>query len=460
MGHPVVLIADDDPGAREFLALALRREGYVVRAAADGLEALVAMEVSLPDVVVSDLNMPGMDGRELVGIVQARWPDLPVIVVTVAQEVATVVDVIRAGAVNFLVKPASAAALVGAVERAVRGAAPRSLTPSAGDTIVGATRAIATVRRDVARAARSDVNVLIVGATGTGKELVARAIHAGSRFSRGPFVAHNCAATPHDLFESTFFGHRRGSFTGADRDHAGLLLEANGGVLLLDELEALAPAHQAKLLRVLDDGEVRPVGGTESRRVTVRVLAALNREPAELLSTGSLREDLYYRLRGDELRLPLLCERLDDIALLADHFLRGGALPPTPEPHATPPRETATPQPPADLVTPEALALLCSYSWPGNVRELRNAVETARAQACGEPIRPEHLPPMIRAGRSGRPEPGPPAHAATLLELERRAIAEALREHGGNRSRAADALGVDRSTLRRKLRGGKPPTRE
>jgi len=297
--------------------------------------------------------------------------------------------------------------------------------------IVGISRAIVEVRHLIALAARSDVNVLVTGKTGTGKELAARALHRCSRLASGRLVTHNCAATPPDLFESQFFGHRRGAFTGADQDQAGLFERAHGGVLFLDELESLSLSHQAKLLRVLDDGEVRPVGSTEVRQVRVRLVAATNREPAAMIAERSLREDIYYRLRGFEIRLPLLSERPEDIRLLAKHFLKdsNGSL------------------------SAEALEKLAAYSWPGNVRQLKNVILSSLAIADDQVIGPHHLifePGSPLESRSTSTWP-PAIGGIPLRELEKQAVIQAIRDQSGNRSRAARVLGIDRSTLRRKM---------
>jgi DNA-binding NtrC family response regulator len=325
-----------------------------------------------------------------------------------------------------------------AVKKALRLRPGRGAEPPQVRELVGESPAIAEVRHRVVMAARSDVHVMITGDTGTGKELVARAIHTYSSLESGPFVAHNCALSPPELFESEFFGHRRGSFTGADRDHAGLLRQADAGVLLLDELETMLPAHQAKLLRVIDDGEVRAVGSETSRRVSVRFLAATNRDPETMMQERTLREDLYYRLRGIEIRLPTLSERVDDIPHLARHFAGGEGA----------------------AFTPDALEALMATSWPGNVRQLRNIVQGAKAAAGDGKIAVGHLSLGSeswgsRANRAEQaaPAPGPGGvpRGLTLRELERRAIEQALAECEGNRTRAAKLLDIDRSTLRRKL---------
>ena len=430
-----VLIVEDDPAAARYAGSALREDSYDLRTVASGTEALIAMESSLSDAVLLDLGLPDMDGLELLAMLKQRWPDVPVILVTASEDVSTVFESVRRGATNYLVKPVAPAMLRAAVQKALAtGEVRRSGSDAGIPEIVGASRKIVEVRHLAVLAARSDANVLITGDTGTGKELVARAIHRLSSLSSRPFVAHNCSLTPPGLFESQFFGHRRGAFTGADRDHVGLLEEAHGGILFLDELECLSSLHQAKLLRVLDDGEVRPIGSNDVRTVSVRFLAASNRDPGNLVESGRLREDLYYRLRSIEIRLPPLRERPEDIPLLARRFL--GEV--------------------GRSFMPEALEALCGYSWPGNVRELRNVVRRASSVSPDRPIAPRDLGlreerTAMSNGRS-RQSATSESTGGTLEDAEFRAIETALRESGGNRSLAARALGIDRSTLRRKVR--------
>jgi DNA-binding NtrC family response regulator len=432
-----VLVVEDERAAREYLRLLLEEEGLDVDAAEDGVKALSALEAGRFDLVIADLRMPRMDGFELVSHVAQRWPDLPVIVLTADSDVSNVVEAVQLGAINYLVKPASPAVVVAAVKKAL---AARTRPPPSGHgipEIVGASEPIALVRHRTALAARSDVHVLITGETGTGKELVAHAIHRHSSLATGPFVAHNSALAPRDLFESEFFGHHRGAFTGAERDHAGLLSCADGGILFLDEIENLAPMMQAKLLRVLDDGEVRPVGSEQVQRVSVRFIAAINRDPLAMIDEGALRQDLYYRLRGSEIALPPLRERREDIPLLAHHFLGAGAA----------------------GFTADAMEALTRAPWPGNVRELRNAVLAAKSAAEDARIGLRHLEAAFAATARLRgalseahgPAASDPPGGATLREIERRAIVLALRECDGNRTRAARSLGIDRSTLRRKI---------
>ncbi len=426
-----ILAVDDDPSCRELLTLALRDADFEVRGAADGVEALVAIEAVVPDLVITDLRMPRMDGLDLLRHVRQRWPRVPVILLTVSQEVTAVIEAIHLGAVNYLVKPASPASILGATRQALAANVDPGVPVGVPSEIVGISAAVVEVRHLVSLAARSQVNVLITGETGTGKELVARSIHRLSLPSPGPWVAHNCAAIPPDLFESEFFGHLRGAFTGAVCDHVGLLARADGGILFLDELESLSPSHQAKLLRVMDDGEYRPVGSGEPRRASVRFFAATNRDPALLTREGSLREDLLYRLCGFEIRLPPLRNRVEDIPILARHFLGSEGV----------------------ELSRQAIERLAACEWPGNARQLRNTVRLARDLADGGPIEAHHLHRELRP--SGAPVPGetgPTPEERTLRHLEAEAISRALREHAGNRSHAARALGIDRSTLRRKMR--------
>ena len=424
-----ILVAEDEPSSAEYLRLLLEGRGHSVRLAANGVEALLALESHVFDLVITDLRMPSMDGFELLSHLAQRWPDLPAIVLTANEDIEDVVEAVRLGAVNYLLKPATPASVGAAIDRALLTRKRTSVARSTVPELVGTSRAIVEVRHRVLMAARSDVHVLVTGPTGTGKELVSRAIHTHSGLAKGPFVAHNCALSPSDLFESEFFGHRRGSFTGADRDRRGLLREAHEGVLFLDELETLDLGFQAKLLRVIDDGEVRPVGAEKAEKVSVRFVAATNREARIMIDEGSLREDLYYRLRGIEIKLPSLADRREDIPLLIAHFDK----------------------PDAAGFTPEATLALCRADLPGNVRQLRNLVQGARAAAGDAVVGVRHL--AIETGRgASRPAASDAVpRGLTLREIERRAIVQALEDCDGNRTQAAKILDIDRSTLRRKM---------
>jgi DNA-binding NtrC family response regulator len=471
--QPRILVVDDDPSSLGYFELALRHSGYEVRSLTHPYEALLVIERELPSLVITDLEMPGISGLELLAMVKERWPGLPVILVTVKHDAATIVEAVQAGAANYLVKPVAVPLLQAAISRVLAREAPEPRTSAedrseeAADCapeIIGTSEATRRVKHSILQASRADVHVLIVGETGTGKELVAHALHRLYAPSR-PFITHNCASTPEELFDATFFGHRRGAFTGADRDQPGLLLQADGGVLFLDEVECLSLANQAKLLRVLDSGELRPVGGERTRTISVRFVAATNRPPAEMIATRELREDFYYRLRGFEIALTRLSERPEDINGLTTHFLQASG----------------------KHVSGAALRALTAYPWPGNVRQLRNVLRAACARAPGAVIEPAHLelPPIAfspssippstsshpSSSRTTRPpgasrasdavsetravaEQAGAAAAApfALHDLERQAIIRAMAESGGNIGRAAAALGIHRSTLRRKLR--------
>lgn len=432
-----ILIVDDERSSSDYLRVLLEERDFETRTTANGIEALIALENQSYDLVISDIRMPQMDGLELLGHLKERWPEIPAIMVTANDAVDDVVGAIQLGAINYLVKPASPPVLSAAVDKALASRPFRSEAPRSVPELIGESKAIVEVRHKVVMAARSDVHVLITGDTGTGKELVSRAIHVHSALASGPFIAHNCALAPPELFESEFFGHRKGSFTGADRDHVGLLRQADGGVLFLDELETMIPTHQAKLLRVIDDGEVRPVGSETSQVVSVRFVAATNRDPRTMMAEQTLRDDLYYRLRGIEIGLPTLRERRDDIPLLARHFVGSDG-----------PDFSA-----------EAMEALCRAPWPGNVRQLRNIVQGARAAAGGGRIGLTHLSleTMDLPGSGGAMDdvegnvPVGIPHGVSLREIERRAITQALDDCSGNRTRAAKLLDIDRSTLRRKI---------
>jgi two-component system response regulator AtoC len=433
-----VLIVDDDPASAQYMALALERERYETETASSGLDALRVLERAPPSAVLSDLRMPEMNGLDLLGCIQARWPEVPVVLVSVEEDVATVVEAVHRGAVNYLIKPVSPAVLATATAKAIARRVPARLPADVNPAadIVGESAPMAAVRQAVALASRSDVNVVLVGETGTGKELVARAIHGLSGGAPKRFVAHNCAMTPPDMFDSEFFGHVRGAFTGAHRDRSGLLRDADRGVLFLDELECMSLANQAKLLRVLDDGEVRPVGSERAVTVSVRFVAATNRVPQLMLAAGELREDVYYRLRGFEIGIPPLRERPGDIPILAQHFLAGSGR----------------------TLSPAAAQALQRCCWPGNVRQLRNVIRCAIAKSGGPTIDASDLDLQIPGAPGATSAVPPPAWPTTpggpprLDALEDDAIRRALAAHDGNRSRAARDLGIHRSTLIRRLR--------
>ena len=450
-----IVVVEDDRDLREFLAEALADAGYAVEAfptADAALRRLLAEGTA--DLVVTDLVLPGMRGHELLREIRARRPELNVVVITAFGSIDSAIEMMKAGAYDYLTKPFGTDELLLTVERALRESGLRRevarLTRAAAAAppgFIGASRPMQELFRLLGRIAESGHPVLVTGESGTGKELVAQALHLYS--GRGAFVAVNCAALPENLLESELFGHARGAFTGADRDKAGLFQAADGGTLFLDEVGELPPALQPKLLRVLESGEVRRVGATEARRVDVRVVAATNRDLEEEVREGRFREDLFWRLNVLHVSMPPLRERTADIPLLAEHFLAASGT------------SAGGSRPGARRISREALAMLTSYPWPGNVRELRNAIARAATLASAEEIRPEDLPPRVReAGRTATLVADASQRRLPLRELEREYILEVLRQTGGNKSRAAEILGLDRKTLYRKLSefGQDPPS--
>jgi two-component system response regulator PilR (NtrC family)/two-component system response regulator HydG len=443
MANESILLVEDDRELRALLLEVLEVAGYDVRAAASGTEALAALAHSVPDLVITDLMMPGVSGKEVLKETRRAHPGVNVIVITAFGSIESAIELVKEGAFDYLTKPFSNDELLLAAQRALeergsrrasgqqQGGAPGPVPGFLGTS--GPTRALLEM---VGKVARSPLPVLITGETGTGKELVARGIHSLS--GRDPFLAVNCAALPDHLLESELFGHERGSFTGADRAKPGLFEAAHGGTLLLDEVAELPAPLQPKLLRALEDGEIRRVGSTRPTRVDVRLLAATNRDLDEEIAAGRFRQDLFWRLNGLALHIPPLRERPADVAVLVEHFLERFA-------------ESAgrrTPQ----RFSPEAVALLASYPWPGNARELRSAVERAATLAEGDVLPVESLPERVRHGGLLRTTVAEAAvRQLSMAEVERAYILEILRVTGGNRSRAAEILGLDRKTLYRKL---------
>jgi DNA-binding NtrC family response regulator len=434
-----VLLVDDDPGVRYTLREILASEGLAVDEAADGTEALARFEAHPAPLVVTDLRMPGMDGMELLRRLVGRSPAPRVIVITAHGSERQAVEAMKAGAADYFKKPFENEELLAVVRRALEAVRlAHENERLAGEltlarTMVFASEAMRRLAVLVARVAPRDVNVLVTGESGTGKERVAEAIVQASRRAERPFVRFNCAALTPELAEAELFGHVRGAFTGAVRARPGLFGEADGGTLLLDEVGELAPNTQAKLLRALQEGEVRAVGEERSRTVDVRVIAATHRDLAAEARAGRFREDLFYRLDVVHLHVPPLRERPEDVPVLARHFLSRFA-----ERYGL---GTAS--------APEAvLHRLAGQPWPGNVRELENAIERLVALSP-----PEGLDLSLLAAASGPAEDrGPLPLKERVQAYERGLVVEALRAAGGNRSEAARRLGVSRVTLHDKLR--------
>jgi DNA-binding NtrC family response regulator len=474
-----VLVVDDEPALRRTLARLLRRLGLTVEAAADGLEARSLMAASRFDLCITDLRMPNADGFAVLEFAQGCTPRLPVIVLTGHGTVTAAVQAMRGGAINFLTKPFRLDELETVVLEALSprgarrsdssapaGSAAReeqteleevgagAVPPGAGGGLevsavfIGRNRKVLEVLQLVERVADTDTTILITGESGTGKEVLARIVHATGGRAGGPFVAVNCAAIPETLLESELFGHARGAFTGAQEAHRGRFAQAERGTLLLDEIGELAPALQAKLLRVLQDKEYSPVGGSRTVRADVRILAATNADLEQRAAEGRFRQDLLFRLNVITLELPPLRERVEDISLLATHLLA--------QANRKLGRQVAG-------VAADVLAVLERYSWPGNVRELENVIQRAVAIRGTGVIALADLPPKLCAAPHGAPTV-PAASAPSgadlkhaLEDVEDRMIREALERTGGNKNQAAALLGMKRTTLVEKLKRKQRP---
>ncbi|HTO47479.1 MAG TPA: sigma 54-interacting transcriptional regulator [Burkholderiales bacterium] len=414
-----VLVVDDDPDLLKLLALRLTAAGYSAQTAESGERALAVIAVSRPDVVVTDLKMGGMDGLALFEAIQRTAPTLPVIILTAHGTIPEAVDATRRGVFGFLPKPFESRELLAQVEQALKlsSSSPAGAAEAWRAGIVTASPQIEDLLRRARLVAQSDASVLIVGASGAGKELLARAIHRASKRHDAPFVAVNCAAIPEPLLESELFGHRKGAFTGASYDHKGLFQSADGGTVFLDEIGDMPVALQVKLLRALQEREVRPVGATQSVAVDVRIVSATHRNLEERVARGEFREDLYYRLNVVSFTVPALAERREDIVPLAQHFLAATA---------------ARYGKDVRAFAPEALELLIAAPWPGNVRQLANAVEQAVALATS-PIVPAAL---VAAALKSEPVGLTPLDEAKRA-FERDYLVRILRLTRGNVSQAA-----------------------
>jgi len=415
-----VLVVDDDPDLLKLLAMRLGAAGYGVQTAESGERALAAIAVSRPDVVVTDLKMGGMDGLALFDAVQRTAPTLPVIILTAHGTIPDAVDATRRGVFGFLPKPFEGKELLAQVEQALKLSSAGSGAADGGDwraNFITASPRMEDLLRRARLVAQSDASVLIVGASGTGKELLARAIHRASKRAEAPFVAVNCAAIPEALLESELFGHRKGAFTGAIYDHKGLFQSAEGGTVFLDEIGDMPVALQSKLLRALQEREVRPIGMSQAVRVDVRIISATHRNLEERVASGEFREDLYYRLNVVSFAIPTLAERPEDILPLARHFLTTTA---------------ARYGKNVRALAPDALELLVGAPWPGNVRQLANVVEQAVALATS-PIVPAAL---VGSALKAEPAGLTPLDAAKRA-FERDYLIRILRITKGNVSHAA-----------------------
>ncbi len=445
-----ILIVDDDDSLRESLELVLAAEGYEVSAAANGAEALeIALSVC-PEIVLCDLRMPGMDGLELLPELGQRLPEATLIMMSAYGSADLAVEAMQRGAYDYVAKPFNPSEVLLVLrkarerERLRRSHAllQRDLERrGAGEAVVAAAPAMREVLELTTRAAGYKATVLLTGESGTGKEVLARAVHSGSPRSEQAFVPINCGAIPENLLESELFGHSRGAFTGADRARRGLFVEADRGTIFLDEIGELPLPLQVKLLRVLQEEEVRPVGDSKARSVDVRVIAATARDLQADVAAGRFREDLFYRLNVVHIEVPPLRERPEDIPVLAGHFLT---------------LMTGRLGRPDLRFSDEALQLLCAYHWPGNVRELENTVERAVILADGDEIDLSSLPKELHgAGSSEASAPSGPGDLSlkkARRDLEIELIRRALDRTGGNRTHAAKELGISHRALLYKLK--------
>jgi len=457
MAKERILILDDEPDVAASWARILSAPGYQCLATTDPQEAIRLIESERPDLLLTDLQMPGTNGMEILARAAEIDPKMPVVVLTGYASIESAVAAVKAGAFEYLAKSFSNDQLKLVVERALTKRRlelevvnlREQLRGVFGfENILGRSAALRQVLELVRKSSRSEANILILGESGTGKELVARAIHANSPRTAQPFVPVDCASLPENLLESELFGHEKGAFTGAATAKRGLMEAAHRGTLFLDELGELSMALQAKLLRALQERQIRPVGSTRQISVDIRIVSATNRDLQKLVAEGKFREDLYYRVNVIDIALPPLRERSDDIALLATHFLRKHSS----GPHAT-----------LKGFEPEAIIALETYPWPGNVRELQNVIERACALSAGDTITLAELPT-----RFTRTHPREPERPSTFMiktsnlslkdarerwigQLESAYMANVFKQSGGNLSEAARHAGVDRKTLRNLL---------
>ncbi|HXX74574.1 MAG TPA: sigma-54 dependent transcriptional regulator [Nitrospiraceae bacterium] len=441
-----ILVVDDDVEMRALVHDVLKARGHQVTTAGNGQEALIQLAQTDFAVVLTDLRMKGMEGTELLAEIKRLYPDTGVILMTAFGSVETAVEAMKHGASDYLTKPVKSDEIVRVVERVVREAALRREVSRlrkevhkeySFHQILGKSKAIQGVFDLIRRVADSPTNVLITGESGTGKELVAKAIHYNSDRREAPFVPVNCAAIPEQLLESELFGHMRGAFTDAKMDKRGLFEEAQKGTVFLDEISELPLMLQAKILRVIQEKEIRRVGATKPISVDVRIIAATNLNLNDEVKAKRFREDLYYRLNVIELKLPPLRERREDIPLLVDAFLKKCGVVRGKEMKG---------------VNEAALAMLMDYAWPGNVRELENVIERAVTLSLGEKISPDDLPPAVQGARGDRRVLDEAAEKTLPLhEIEKEYIKKILEKMGGNKYQAAHVLGIDRKTLYRKL---------
>ena len=445
MANERILVVEDEEGMREFLKILLGKEHYQVVACEAGDEAIRRFKDENFHAVITDIKMPGMDGIEVLSAIKGIDPVVPVIIMTGHASMETAIDAVNKGAFAYLLKQARNEEIKQLVKKAIeirtlrrenRFLKQELRKNHSQRPIIGKSEKIRQVFALVDKVAQTDSTILIFGESGTGKELIAREIHYKSSRSDGQFVSINCGALPETLLESELFGHVRGSFTGAVKDKEGLFAVARGGTFFLDEVGETSPAIQVKLLRVLQEREIIPVGGIKPIKVDVRLIAATNADLEEDVEAGKFRADLFYRLNVIPIRIPPLRERKDDIPLLVEHFLN---------------LYCGRSDRPAKSVSPEAFEVLMRYAWPGNVRELENVLERAVILQDGRVITPDDVPEKLRSSMTQKRGAVVAASNLTLDELEKEYMLKVLDETGWHKKKAATILGINASTLYRKL---------
>lgn len=438
-----ILIVEDDPKMRDALQYIMRKEGYGVDAVGEGESALEKLKTTDYELIISDLKLPGMDGMDVLRAAKKYKPYVGVIVITAYGTIDSAVVAMKSGAEDYITKPFNIDHIRLVVKKALekRELSTRNALLESQlrrkyrfENIIGNSEAMIAVYRMIEQVKDSRTTVLLRGETGTGKELVARAIHFNSVRAANPFIPLNCAALSENLAGSELFGHVKGSFTGAFRDRRGIFEMAEGGTIFLDEIGDIGLGLQQVLLRVLEDGEIQPVGSTERKKVSVRIIAATNRNLEQLVREGKFREDLYYRINVVAVDLPPLRERREDIGVLARHFLH---------------KYTVENGKQLRGISPEALALLEAAPWPGNVRELENVIERAVLLADDDEINPGHLP--LHLQHPPPAEPGGSESDGSLEQVGRNHIIEVLRSTEGNKAKASAILGINRTTLWRMM---------
>ncbi len=439
----IIFVVDDEESLREYLSILLAKEGYVVRTFPGGEEALQALHEQTPALVLLDLKMPGMDGLEVLERIKQYDRDIQVIIMTAFGTIKSAVQAMQKGAFHYITKPFEVSELRIQIEKALEfrrlkneNIQLRRQLRTPFENLIGKSPNFLKVLDLVQKVAPTDATVLIQGESGTGKELVARALHDNSPRSSYPFVAINCGALPEDLLESELFGYVKGAFTGAVSDKEGLFRAAHRGTIFLDEIGEISPKLQVKLLRVLQEREIIPLGSTKPVKVDVRIIASTNRDLEKMVREGKFREDLFYRLNVITITLPPLRERKEDIPLLVHHFIQKYS-----KKNGIPPKR----------VPKEIMDLFLAYPWPGNVRELENAIERALILSPGDEITWDALPPALLGARKQKEEIPIPPPVLTLEELERRYILRVLEETQWDKVKTAEILGINLSTVYRKL---------